>query len=212
LAIALQDWSGTQAAHIHRVIAHMVMPGLQIVTLRLRHALRPAAGKVEGRETRSLLELYFQRQSLAPDRGRLLTDADCQWVYRIFESMEHGLLQSKKRLKIVNGGDAGPDYFGSTEEDSDEIIYLYDPWWALESPISQAGVLVHELTHLWHRTHDKGYSDPWCNPVRYTLPYKGPEVQLWTDDLLNNADTYQGFFETVCKMGIEETKGPRDEF
>ena len=210
--IELGGWSEAQAAHIRTTMSHVVVPGLHVVSQLLERALHSDANDLESLETRLLLELYFQRQDNTQNLGRPLTDADCYRVYETFRSLERDLLQGSRRIEIINGGDEGPDYYGYTEDDSDEIIYLYKAWWGLPSGIEQAGVLVHELTHLWRQTGDNGYSDPWCNPVRYTLPYKGPEVQLWTDDLLNNADTYQGLFETVCKGGIETTEDLADLF
>jgi hypothetical protein len=201
--IELAGWSESDAAYIRATLCRVVVPGLRLVTQLLERALDSEAHDSASLEIRLVLDLYFEHRDTTQNLGRPLSDADRYRVYEIFRGLELGLLEANRRLEILDGGDDGPDYFGAAEEDSDEIIYVYKPWWALESRIEQAGVLVHELTHIWHRALDKGYSHPWCNPVRYTLPYKGPEIQLWTDDLLNNADTYQGFFEAVCKKESE---------
>src|SRR5262245_52593766 len=109
--IELAGWCDVESSHIRAVLSHAVAPGLQVVARLLERALLWDTPSFEVLEMRSLLELFFEHQHDTLDKGRPLTDADCQRVYEIFRSLEQGLLQPSRRLEIINGGDEGPDYF-----------------------------------------------------------------------------------------------------
>jgi hypothetical protein len=187
------------ALEFRECVAVFVAPGREPVlfdrvfrpAIQADHDIKAVVDGTDARGTKQHLCRWFQK-------GRELTRADIQKIEKVVSGVIHGLMTQTIRFKEDN-----PRWTrflaGASIDDYPTINIEPETFWSL-TEVRRQGVLLHELTHLFGGTHDHGYMQVWGSPDRYGAHKYQHQVtwddaKLTTDKLIENADTYEGYFE-----------------
>jgi hypothetical protein len=188
-----------RALEFRECVAVFVVPGREPVlfkqvfrpTIRAANDIKAVLDGTETKDTKQHLCRWFEN-------GRALTQGDIRRIEKVVSGVVSGLMTKTIRFK-EDTPQWSQQVAGASAEEYPTIDIQPATFWAF-TEVQQQGVLFHELTHLFGGTLDHGYMRVWGSPDQYGLHRYQHEdnwhdANLTTDKLIENADTYEGYFE-----------------